>query len=309
MEESNQRRSFAGTRLYAILARKAPIGVVFRRGPSKQVLAIHWDTEKHEFRLGQWFKGRIYEHRCDLSPSGEKLIYFAANYRSPFRTWTAISRPPFLTALALWPKGDAWGGGGLFENERTICLNHRAAEMQLAPDWKWPKSLSVGPLGSYSGRGEDDPIWSTRLLRDGWVLKQPGKIKENKLGSRLWIQFIEDTVWRKSHGEWAIEMRQQGLKEREGPWYVMEHQLTDASGNVVCSMGRSDWADWSQSGEVLFARSGRLYRIALGSKHAPGEPEELIDLRDLKFEPVESPQDAKLWSGRGPRGRLAARKK
>jgi hypothetical protein len=256
-----------------------------------------------------WFKGRIYEHRCDLSPSGEKLIYFAANYRSPFRTWTAISRPPFLTALALWPKGDAWGGGGLFENERTICLNHRAAEMQLAPDWKWPKSLSVGPLGSYSGRGEDDPIRSTRLLRDGWVLKQPGKIKENELGSRLWIQFIEDTVWRKSHGEWAIEMRQQGLKEREGPWYVMEHQLTDASGNVVCSMGRSDWADWSQSGEVLFARSGRLYRIALGSKHAPGEPEELIDLRDLKFEPVESPQDAKLWSGRGPRGRLAARKK
>jgi len=304
MEESNQRKSLAGTRLYAILARKAPIGVVFRRGPSKQVLAIHWDTEKHDFRMGQWFKGRIYEHRCDLSPSGEKLIYFAANYRAPFSTWTAISRPPFLTALALWPKGDAWGGGGLFENERTIRLNHLSGEMQLAPDWKLPKSIQVEQLGKFSGRGEDDPIWSTRLLRDGWVLKQPGRYKENKSGSPLWIQFIENTIWRKSHGEWAIEMRLQGIGEREGPWYVMEHQLTDGGGNVVCSMGRSDWADWSRSGEVLFARSGRLYRILLNSKRAPAEPEMLIDLRDLTFEPVEAPQDAKLWSGRGPRGRV-----
>jgi hypothetical protein len=137
------------------------------------------------------------------------------------------------------------------------------------------------------------------------VLKQPGgKIKENKLGSRLWIQFIENAIWSKSHGEWAIEMRLQGLHERDGPWYVMEHQLTDAGGNVICSMGRSDWADWSRSGEVLFARSGRLYRISLSSTRAPSEPEELIDLRDLKFEAVEAPQEAKLWSGRGPRGRV-----
>src|SRR5689334_10667690 len=109
------------TRLYVLLARKAPIGVVFRRGPSKQVLLLSWNTETHEIRKGQWLKGRIYEHRCDLSPSGEKLIYFAANQRQPMYSWTAVSRPPFLTALALWPKGDAWGGGGLFENERTLA--------------------------------------------------------------------------------------------------------------------------------------------------------------------------------------------
>lgn len=243
LEVTNQRGTFAGTRLYAILARKAP-------------------------------------------------------------TWTAISRPPFLTALTFWPKGDAWGGGGLFENERTIHLNHRATEMQLADNWKLPKSLRVEPLGNYSGRGEDDPIWTTRLLRDDWVLKQPGKVKRNKLGSPLWVQFVDPMIWRKSQGDWTIEMRLQGLHEREGPWYVMEHQLTDGGGNIVCSMGRSDWADWSRSGEVLFARSGRLYRISVDSKRASGEPEELIDLRKLAFEPIEAPQDAKVWSGRGPRGRI-----
>jgi hypothetical protein len=48
------------TRLYVLLARRAPLGIVFRRGPSKQVLVLSWQTDKHEFRLGQWFKGRIY---------------------------------------------------------------------------------------------------------------------------------------------------------------------------------------------------------------------------------------------------------
>src|SRR5688572_31305259 len=47
-----------------------------------------------------------------LSPDGEHLIYFAANYAEhhPLQTWTAVSRPPYFTALALRQKGNAWGG-------------------------------------------------------------------------------------------------------------------------------------------------------------------------------------------------------
>src|SRR5262249_25498999 len=51
-------------------------------------------------------QGRIYERRCDLTPAGDRLVYFAASFRQPLHSWTAISRPPYLTALALWPKGD-----------------------------------------------------------------------------------------------------------------------------------------------------------------------------------------------------------
>jgi hypothetical protein len=53
-------------RLYVILARKSPLGVVFRRGPSNQVLLIKWNTADDSFEYGQWLKGRIYERRCDL---------------------------------------------------------------------------------------------------------------------------------------------------------------------------------------------------------------------------------------------------
>src|SRR5690242_10890371 len=112
------------TRLYCILAREAPLAVVFRRGPSKQVLLVLWHTDTDQFYEGQWFKGRIYERRCDLSPNGTRLIYFAADYKEPYFSWSAVSKPPFLTALALWPKGDGWGGGGLFEKENKILLNH-----------------------------------------------------------------------------------------------------------------------------------------------------------------------------------------
>lgn len=62
-------------RLYAILARKAPAAVIFRRGHSKRVLLVNWRTDRDEFSEGRWLKGRIYERRCDLSPSGGRLIY------------------------------------------------------------------------------------------------------------------------------------------------------------------------------------------------------------------------------------------
>jgi hypothetical protein len=140
-------------RTYAILARRAPLAVVFRRGPSKSVLLIKWNTLNDKIELGQWFKGRIYERRCDLSPEGDLLLYFAANYRKPFYSWSAISRPPFLTALALWPKGDGWGGGGLFLSRKRIALNHGADEMVLAGNSVLPRRVAVEQFGDRAGWG------------------------------------------------------------------------------------------------------------------------------------------------------------
>src|SRR5688572_26547893 len=145
-------------RLYAIQARNAPVAVVFRRGPSNHVELIKWDTENDTFDEGQWLKGRIYERRCDLSPDGDLLVYFAANHKEPHYSWTAISRPPHLKALAFWPKGDCWGGGGLFESEETLSLNHRENEMMLADGTELPSQFTVKAFGDHPGWGEDDPI-------------------------------------------------------------------------------------------------------------------------------------------------------
>jgi hypothetical protein len=96
-------------RLSAILARRSPISVIFRRGPSKQVLLTRWNTSNDTFEYGQWFKGRIYERRCDLSPDGDLLLYFAANYKKSYQSWSAISRPSYLTALVNVAEGRRMG--------------------------------------------------------------------------------------------------------------------------------------------------------------------------------------------------------
>jgi hypothetical protein len=55
-------------RIHVLLATDAPLGVVIRRGPAKQVCTVLWDRKTDEFRVGQWLKGRIYERRSDISP-------------------------------------------------------------------------------------------------------------------------------------------------------------------------------------------------------------------------------------------------
>jgi hypothetical protein len=289
--------------LYVILARDARVGVVFRRGPSKQVLLLLWRTDTDQFYEGQWFKGRIYERRCDLSPSGKRLIYFAAKYKAPYATWTAVSRPPHLTAVALWPKGDAWGGGGLFAKEKEILLNHRSAEMKLAEGFQLPKFIVVKPLGDYSGRGEDDPIRAQRLVRDGWKNIQQGKSKEHKLGAPMWITIDPAEIWAKPHplngNPYEIREKLTGMHERNGPWYVMEHIIVNNESGEEFTLGRTDWADWCHSGDLLYAKEGRLWRLGFNRRNlSPLEQAEmLIDLRDRVFAHKESPQGAKQWGG------------
>ena len=113
-------------RLFVILAREVPLALILRRGPAAWYHLILWHTDEDRFEPGAWLKGRIYEERCDLSPDGELFLYFALQgnrWRTSYRgTWTAISRPPWLQALVLWPHGDTWGGGGRFVSNRKVAL-------------------------------------------------------------------------------------------------------------------------------------------------------------------------------------------
>ncbi len=289
-------------RLYVILARNAQRAVVFRRGPSKRVQLLLWHTDKDKFEEGQWFKGRIYERRCDLSPSGTLLVYFAANYKTPYFSWTAVSKPPFLAALALWPKGDCWGGGGLFENDRKIRLNHGPHEMILADGFAVPSRMSVEQLGSYAGRGEDDPIMHMRLTRDGWKEAQTGEAVTHKLGDAVFMDFKPAVVYVKNHvgsrGRYELQMHILGMGERDGPWYIVEHVVKETKTGETIELGRTDWADWCHSGDLLFAKEGRLFRLGFTGKGVLKElaaAELLVDLNDRAFTALAAPAEAKKW--------------
>jgi hypothetical protein len=157
-------------RLYFLLAREAPVGVLFRRGPSRWGRLIRWDLTNDVFEPGQWFHGRLYERRADLSPDGTLLVYFAQKIGHPLMrgisvcaySWTAVSHPRFLTALALWPKGDCWAGSGSFVDNRTLALNHPAAIPHPEHDPREHLHVIVRHHG-----GEDCPLFDARLKRNG----------------------------------------------------------------------------------------------------------------------------------------------
>jgi len=291
------------TRLFGICARDAERVVILRRGPSKQVLLLTWDTRRHEFRAGQWLKGRVYEERCDLSPSGDKLIYLAANQRPPYYAWTAVSRPPYFTALALWPNHGTYGGGGLFESERSILLNQYAGPRRMPAGFSIPSTMRVRPIGEWAGRGEDEPIRVARMRRDGWVLADPGTRSVYCMDANLKWQYLQPERWRKSHGSFTLERRILGIGERNGPWYVTEHRLLSEDDEVVMDFGRSDWADWSQSGELLLARDGKLSRVRTSGGRAQIRVEQLVDLAGLRFEEVPPTPGALRWNGQRIFGR------
>lgn len=108
------------------MAREASVAAILRRGPTKWVQVIAWNTRRDTFTDGAWFKGRIYAEKCDVSPDGNLLVYFChkgvklgTDYTD---SWTAVSRLPWLDALALWPSGTTYGGGGRFVENRKLML-------------------------------------------------------------------------------------------------------------------------------------------------------------------------------------------
>jgi hypothetical protein len=295
------RTKVAKTELFVILARAAPVGVVFRRGPSRRTLLLKWHLRGDTFDQGQWFKGRIYARRCDLSPSGQRLIYFAANHRRHGPgTWTAISRPPYLTALALWPKGDTWGGGGLFASEDQILLNHRQAEFALADGARLGKNVRVRPLGDRAGYGEDKPIHHQQMTRDGWVMTQacePGAYSHKR--PALW-QFITPEIYEKTtvvrKRVFVLRRILSAIGERQGDWYVVDHDVLDKHRQPLVLLPRTSWADWGGNGDLLFAERGKLFRLP--ARSIPGgraAAVEVADLSSLIFEERTAPPAATRW--------------
>lgn len=246
-------------RVSLILAREAAVGVIFRRGPSHWVEIVRWNTESDTFEAGQWFRGRIYERRCDLSPDGSLLIYFAHKIngrtladREYTYAWTAISRPPYLTALALWPKGDCWHGGGSFDSNSSIVLNQKSNLSKPHPK-HLPDGLEVHLKNDVYG--EDDPIFSERLERDGSKLRQCWEI-ENR-GYPLMFLTRQPEVREKRNPigpQFLLLTRSISFLD-----YSEHFAIRYAQNSAWIGIERASWADWDSRGRLVFARDGKLY--------------------------------------------------
>jgi hypothetical protein len=281
-------------RLFMIFARKSPTAVIFRRGPSKWVQLIKWDTNTDTFEPGQWFNGRIYERRSDLSPDGSLLIYFAQKISAQSKkdteytyAWTAISRPPFLTALALWPKGDCWHGGGSFKNGRVVLLNHKPAVAKPHKKHK-PHRLLVIP--NPQAQGEDDPIFSQRLERDGWQLKNAWQVEHR--GYPKFSHTIQPEVREKANPSSAHVI--QLTRSIECLEYSEDFAVRNLQQVLLTTIARASWVDWDQQGRLVIGRDGKIFAASINEGGRLAE-ELLVDLNPLKPMPLPTPEWATKW--------------
>ncbi|MGJ4946641.1 hypothetical protein ACQR1W_39220 [Bradyrhizobium sp. HKCCYLS1011] len=280
--------------LFVISAREAPVAVVLRRGPSKQVLLLKWNLTTDKLQPGQWFKGRIYERRCDLSPSGDLLIYFGAKFKPPFYSWTAISRPPYFSALALWPKGDTWGGGGVFDKDHSVRLNHSPGQDDLAPDFSLPSNLKIAQFGQYAGHGEDFPIHHFLLERNGW--KYCGRTTMDSPTPHCAYPIVYE---KKIDTGLTLQMQMRGSGKSGGTRYRTDHIIFDSEGNELFKLPGTNWADWHDR-HLLFAKGCRLFRLRKDRfsqylNHGDRALKLVADLSSLKFEEQAPPHKAMLW--------------
>lgn len=272
-------------RLHILLARDSPIGLIIRRGPSKQTATILWDRTNDRFKIGQWLKGRIYERRCGLSPDGKHFIYFALTGKWTTEVegaYTAISKAPFLQAIALYAKGDTWNGGGLWLSNQEFWLNDGLSPHKILKESpNLTRNLIWHPTGY--GNSECLGVYFPRLFRDGWQgdLSAPRKSSAvaqlQKLGPDGWI------LSKHVHSS---------IKSKPGRGvYWDEHELSHSASGKVIPCTDWEWADWDGD-RLVYTHEGRLESMNLTTNRTP-EIKILKDFNDMKFTPIKAPYDQK----------------
>lgn len=284
--------------LFVHLARRAPAGVIMRRGPSDWWHITSWDTATDCFHPGQWFHGRMYPQKCDVSPDGRLFIYFAGQFKPRNNaggysdTWIAVSRPPYLTALALWPVGDTWGGSGQFIDEKTVLV----ATSIHSFGGKTHPNHPAGPLEviEYRSVPRDDP---RRQAVPSWLDGWQGEVDESVTES----YYPSYKTWRKRRGELLLTCdATQGIM-RGGVSYGdyasgsarLRTTYLLSRGQETLGAFEAHWADWDQQGRLVATAGGRVLAAELKGNRL--EWRELTALQEDRPSQVVAPDWAQHW--------------
>ena len=86
-------------RIFCIPDPSSRVAAVLQKCPRKWWRVGRWDLMSGKCEEGAWFRGTLYPQRCDLSPGGRWLSYFALKSESAWpagETYNAVARLPWL---------------------------------------------------------------------------------------------------------------------------------------------------------------------------------------------------------------------
>jgi hypothetical protein len=192
---------------------------------------------------------------------------------SQLSDWTAISKPPYFTALALWQRNvnALESAGGVFLYNNTVAL------------WGNSTQLAKGqlPIGFKVVDGSQDTkdVSRQRLLLNGWRIEQewtwqypPGKL-------------VQPEVRRKGNGSSKYDI----LWETD--FYYHNYSLEDGESKEKIRFPKVTWMDWDQHGRLVFTKEGKVY-VSSGDEL---NPQVIGDFDADEFREIIAPEWAREW--------------
>lgn len=261
--------------LYAIRATAAPVAaVIARRG--RWVLLARWDLDTGKVEPGAWFRGSIKQRRCDVSPDGTLFYYFALKGGQPFH---AVSRLPWLTALALWFDNTTYGNGAHFE---AVPARGKASGTTF-PDP--PDQGTIAPLAKQHRlrltHNAGLPYVAER--QRGWT-EHPEAMRRAP-GDHFDERRPQWLVCDQPGGKSRLELRDTGYRrgrlEGRAPRYTLDG----------AALAGAVWADWDRTGRLLVATADGALEI----RNAANQVRARATLADAAPDPQKPPSRALRW--------------
>ena len=270
-------------RLYVLVATHAPLALVVRRGPSRWWHLLKWDLERLTLEPGAWLAGTLYPRRSDISPDGRLFGYFALRGSPPpWDTYFAVSKAPWLTALAAWRTGGTWTGGCQFFGDGRLAIG---GCMDTQPfHGHYPKAVVGGMSADWVRRDLQNEF------KRGWQAcpADPDDPRRAHLPATARSAFLIRRPRPADDGA-ALVLAHAGVDfRRAGIEGVQVHYLLEESAGRIAPLPEAAWADWDRAGRLLVAtREG-----ALGIREPRGDGWREIwsqDLRGITPQPIEAP--------------------
>jgi hypothetical protein len=264
-----------------LLATGAPIACVLRRGPTDWWHVARWDVDEHRVEHGAWLRAKIYPERCAVSPDGSLLAAFVLDGRSgSWGRYFAVSKLPWLHALAAWETPDTYTTGAHFPDERTLVL---AGTVQTSAPFhgSFPGEVTLRPT---------DMHWTrSRLFRElntGWRVVPATEPWVEHLSAPIAAQPNAVVAARTSPHTPQWQLVLVSLWEYRREYYLLERENAVPLTGVV-------WAEWdpARRGSLLAATStGQLQTMT-----ADLEPAWQYEMNRFQPESTAAPDWAKSW--------------
>jgi hypothetical protein len=281
-------------RLHALLATKAPVACVIRRGPSAWCHIARWDLASDTVEHGAWIRATLYPERCGLSSDGSLLAAFILSAKGGIGErgrYFAVSRVPWLHALAAWSTNSTWTTGAHFDDDGSLTLAGALCDAE-PTHGSYPGRVSLAPI---------DKQWTRarlqRELHTGW---------EEVPSSAPWLARVPAPI-ASTPNAIAIERRSQHDPRRSLVLVSLGEKLREyylrTSDDTLTPLDDLTWAEWHPlraTHLIATTRTGHLALLQPEPAPAPEpepEPEPVwtYDMNTPQPNPTSAPEWAHHW--------------